>query len=166
MAARSDRQPGEISPAERRARVRRAVRVAGKLGFVGRVEYRHVFSSAGGAQYGVAASPEQDLLIVYADAFERDADPADFSLEGILAHERGHQLLLRHERLGRLVGGQITPGSEEILASLLGSLVAESAPDREALALKALAEMITRGMEAEHAVRLMGRLRALLEKFL
>jgi hypothetical protein len=67
-----------ISAAERLARQRRVSRVAHRLGFVGRVEYRHVQSQAGGAQYGRAATPEQDLLTVYADAFARDADPDDF----------------------------------------------------------------------------------------
>ena len=48
--------------------------IARRLGFIGRVEYRHVYSQAGGAQYGLAVSPEHDLLIVFAEAFERAAN--------------------------------------------------------------------------------------------
>jgi hypothetical protein len=76
-------------------------RVARVLGFVGRVEYRHVYSQTGGAQYGRGTVEANDLLTVYAEAFERDANPEDFSLEAILAHERGHQLLARHPRLAK-----------------------------------------------------------------
>ena len=43
-----------------------------------------------------AGSAEEDLLIVYAEAFAKEADPEDFSLTAILAHERGHQILARH----------------------------------------------------------------------
>src|SRR3989442_68821 len=68
-----EHQPRPFSATARRARRDRAARIARRLGFVGRVEYRHVYSGAGGAQYGPAASPEPDLLIVYAEAFERDA---------------------------------------------------------------------------------------------
>jgi hypothetical protein len=82
--------PRPLTPLEQRSRRRRIGRIARELRFVGRVEYRHVYSQTGGAQYGVASTTEDDLLTVYAEAFERDADPQDFSLEAILAHERGH----------------------------------------------------------------------------
>jgi hypothetical protein len=68
------RSPGSLTPAERRARRNRAVRIARQLGFTGSVEYRHVYSQTGGAQYGQGKEPEEDLLTVYAEAFERDAD--------------------------------------------------------------------------------------------
>jgi hypothetical protein len=58
------RRPAPISQSERRARQSRASRVARQLGFVGRVEYRHVYSLAGGGQYGLAAVPDHDLLMV------------------------------------------------------------------------------------------------------
>src|SRR6266481_6451352 len=93
--------PRPISAHERSARQRRITQIAHRLGFAGQIEYRHVYSQAGGAQYGLAVAPEYDLLIVYAEAFERDADPDDFSLEAIIAHERGHQLLARHQPLTR-----------------------------------------------------------------
>jgi hypothetical protein len=86
--------PRPLTAAERRARRRRVVRLARELRFVGRIEYRHVFSQTGGAQYARGSNADEDLLTVYAEAFERDADPEDFSLEAILAHERGHQLWL------------------------------------------------------------------------
>src|SRR5947209_493786 len=116
------RPPDPISPAESRRRRDRARRLARAVGFVGRVEYRHVYSQSGGAQYGRGAGTGGDLLTVYAEAFDRDADPDDFSLRAIIAHERGHQLLARHARLaGRLAG--VSPAAEEVLASLLGAMV-------------------------------------------
>src|SRR3954452_16243970 len=100
--------PRPSTPAERRARRRRVARLARELGFIGRVEYRHVYSQTGGAQYGRGSVAEEDLLTVYAEAFERDDDPADFSLEAIVAHERGHQLLARHQRIATRVAGRIS----------------------------------------------------------
>ena len=84
--------PQPIGPAEARRRRSVARRSARALGFVGQVEYRHVYSQSGGAQYGGGAGAGTDLLTVYAEAFDRDADPDDFSLSAIIAHERGHQL--------------------------------------------------------------------------
>src|SRR5436190_7330879 len=113
--------PQPLTAAEQRARRNRVARLARRLGFVGRVEYRHVYSQTGGAQYGRGTTPADDLLTVYAEAFERDADPEDFSLDAILAHERGHQLLARHPRIARRIGGRVSVAGEEILASLLGA---------------------------------------------
>src|SRR6266480_1656666 len=104
-----------VSEAERLARRRRVTRVARGFGFVGQIEYRHVHSRAGGAQYGMNVTPEKDLLVVYADAFDRDADPEDFSLEAIVAHERGHQLVARDPRLARLLSGRMSRVGEEVL---------------------------------------------------
>src|SRR5437764_808242 len=97
------------------------------MGFAGRIEYRHESSKAGGAQYGLGVSDEADTLIVYAGAFERDADPDDFSLEAIIAHERGHQLVARHPRLRRNLPATWSDVAEEIVASLLGSLIVTDA---------------------------------------
>jgi hypothetical protein len=72
------REPRLLSVGEQRARHRRAARIARQLGFIGRVEYRHVYSQTGGAQYGRGSTQEADLLTVYAEAFERDADPGGF----------------------------------------------------------------------------------------
>jgi hypothetical protein len=74
-------------------------------------------------QYGCGSRAEEDLLTVYAEAFERDDDPNDFSMTAMLAHERGHQLLARHPRIARRVAGRISSASEEILASLLGAMI-------------------------------------------
>jgi hypothetical protein len=68
----------------------------------------------------LAAEPDQDVLVVFAEAFDRDADPEDFSLEAIIAHERGHHLIARNERLTRNLPATWSRTAEEILASLLG----------------------------------------------
>ena len=116
--------PGILTPAERRARRNRAARIARRLGFVGRVEYQHVFSQTGGAQYGRGRTAKEDLLTVYAEAFDRDADPEDFSLEAMIARECGHQILARHPRIAKRVAG-ISAASEEILASLVGAMMCD-----------------------------------------
>ena len=144
--------PGPQSDAERRARRNRVARIARQLGFSGRVEYRHVYSQSGGAQYGRGNTIEEDLLTVYAEAFERDADPEDFSLEAMIAHERGHQLLARHPRIAERVAG-ISDASEEILASLLGAMICDADIDRDALFAKAIAELLDHGQSVPSAHR-------------
>jgi hypothetical protein len=157
--------PGPLSPAKCRARRNRAARIARQLEFVGSVEYRHVYSQSGGAQYGRGNTPEEDLLTVYAEAFERDADPEDFSLEALIAHERGHQILARHARIARRAAG-IAKASEEILASLLGAMVCNADADRITLLAKATAELLDRGQSAESANRQLQQLWDLLEALL
>jgi hypothetical protein len=143
-------EPRPLTPGEQAARRRRAARIANQLGFVGRVEYRHVYSQTGGAQYGRGSSQEADLLTVYAEAFERDADPEDFSLAGMIAHECGHQILARHPRIAKRVAG-LSEASEEILASLLGAMICNNDTDRVTLYGKATAELLDRGQSAEAA---------------
>src|SRR3954447_9599319 len=104
--------PQPIGPAEARRRQSVALQLARELGFVGRVEYRHVYSQSGGAQYGRGAAAGSDLLTVYAEAFDRDAKPDDFSLSAIIAHERGHQLSARHPRLSVLLASSSVTGEE------------------------------------------------------
>ncbi len=128
-------EPRPLTSGERRAR---------RLGFVDRVEYRHVYSQTGGAQYGRGSTQERDLLTVYAEAFERDADPEDFSLEAMIAHVYGHQILARHPRIAKRVAG-ISEASEEILASLLGAMLCNHDADRVTLYAKAAAELLDRG---------------------
>src|SRR5579863_5555362 len=101
--------PEPISNAERAARLRRIREAARRLGFSGRLDYRHLFSGTGGAQFGLSTDVNSDLLSVYAEAFVRDADAADFSLEAILAHEIGHQVVCRNARLQALLGGRNAP---------------------------------------------------------
>lgn len=158
--------PPPITNAQQKARERRVSEIAGRLGFEGHVEYRHAYSRSGGAQYGYAVSAKQDLLIVYAEAFERDADPDEFSLEAIIAHERGHQLLARHERLTRNLPSGWSGVSEEIVASLLGSLLVTEEKDQQDLLLKSLFDAETHGLDADQATALILELRALLEKIL
>ena len=161
-----EHQPRPISAAEHRSRHARAARIARRLGFIGRVEYRHVYGRTGGAQFGLGTSPERDLLIVHAEAFERDADPDDFSLEAILAHERGHQLLARHQSLAPRVAGTISVVSEEILASILGAIISVAAEDRDLLLAKATVELLERGEQPAVATRLIAQLRDYLERLL
>jgi hypothetical protein len=158
-------EPRPLTPAERRARRRRAARFARDLGFVGRIEYRHVYSQTGGAQYGRGSKAEGDLLTIYAEAFERDADPEDFSLRAMIAHECGHQILARHTRIAKRVAG-ISEASEEILASLLGAMICQDDVDRDTLFAKALAELLDRGQNAEAAIRQLQELWDLLEALL
>ncbi len=159
-------RPKPISPSEQTARKRRITRIARYIGFVGGIEYRHVYSQSGGAQYGLASKEQDDLLTVYAEAFDRDADIDDFSLDSIIAHERGHQLLARHPRLLRNLPNSWSKVTEEIAASLLGSLLVKDERDQQSLVLKALYDSIQQGLEAEQATTLIAELRGLLEKLL
>jgi hypothetical protein len=155
-----------VSRSEQVRREQRAERIARSLGFVGHVEYRHVYSRSGGAQFVLGASSTTDLLIVYAEAFERDAGADDFSLEAMIAHERGHQLMARNQRLLRNVPNEWSESAEEVVASLLGSLLVESPKDQQDLLLKALFEVTEHGLGAERATTIVTRLRVLLEKFI
>jgi hypothetical protein len=161
-----ERLPKPISATQRRVRLQSVRRIARGLGFVGRVEYRHVSTDSGGAQYGNGPTAAEDLLTVYAKAFERDADPEDFSIEAILAHERGHQLLLRHPRLSRLVLHGSGLASEEVLASIVGSLLTERKNDQDDLMSKAIVEATNLGMRSERAFRVLMDLRDQLEQIL
>jgi hypothetical protein len=137
------RSPPPITREENRARHNRVARIARRLGFVGRIEYRHVYSRSGGAQYLQGITIDQDLLTIYVEAFQRDADPADFSLNAIVAHERGHQLLAWHPRIAGLVAGRVSAVSEEILASILGAIICAESTDHNNLIGKAVAELLT-----------------------
>jgi hypothetical protein len=158
--------PGPLTSAERTARLRRARSVARRLGFSGRIEYRHVFSGSGGAQFGLGSQIEQDLIVVYAEAFVRDADADDFSLEAIIAHELGHQVVSRNRKLQRLLAGRNAPATEEILASLVGSVLVDCEMDRESLVLKGLDEAVQCGLPFAEATDLVVQLRRLVEEIL
>jgi hypothetical protein len=149
--------PEPIPTAETRRRRARTLRLARSVGFVGRVEYQHVYSQTGGAQYGRGVGERGDLLSVYAEAFERDADPEDFSLLAIVAHERGHQLLARHPQLSNRLAG-VSLAAEEVLASVLGALVLDEGPDQDALLAKATAEVLAGGVPPDSAVQLIQNL--------
>jgi len=151
------RSPDPISLAETQRRLADVTRLARSVGFVGRIEYRHAYSRTGGAQYGRGADADSDLLLAFAEAFERDADPEDFSLLALVAHERGHQLLAWHPRLSGMLAG-VAPAAEEALASLLGALVLGPGSDRDALVAKATAEVLPGMTYPDDAVRLVERL--------
>lgn len=159
------REPRPLTPNEEGVRLRRVAHIAAQFGFVGRVEYRHVYSQTGGAQFGLGSSQEADLLTVYAEAFERDADPEDFSLEVMIAHERGHQILARHSRIAKRVAG-LSLASEDILASLLGAMICNNDADRVTLYAKAAAELLERGQSAEAVNRQLQQLWDQLEAML
>lgn len=144
----------------------RIQKIAARLGFVGTVEYRHVYGGTGGAQYGRGVAQLDDLLIVFAEAFDRDKDPDDYSLEAIIAHERGHQLLAWHPRLRPILVRWNGHASEEMLASVLGSLIVEKGKDKEDLYLKAVGETLHCGVEPADAVWLVTEIRSKLERLI
>jgi hypothetical protein len=163
MATRS---PAHLSAAELLARQNRIALIAGQLGIVGRTEYCHEYSQkTGGMQYRRADTQDDDLLVVFAEAFERDADPDDFSLEAMIAHERGHQILAWHSRIAKMTAG-IPLVSEEILASLLGSIICPAEVDRECLYIKAAFELVSRGQSSEAAHRQLQTFKLTLEALL
>jgi hypothetical protein len=148
-----DESPKPISGAELSSRQSRVEKIARRLGFVGFVVYQHVSTRSGGAQYGMGSSIKQDVLVVYAEAFRRDAAGDDFSLEAIIAHECGHQLLCRYERLRRNTPKEMSAVTEEVLASLAGSLIVGHPGDAEVLILKALFSLAESGMQPAEASR-------------
>ena len=119
-------EPKPILPAARQSRIRRVSRIASEFDFVGHIEYRHVYSRIGGAQYWTGPSADTDLLVVFAEAFERDANVDDFSLEAIIAHECGHQKLIRIPELRDILDKFPIEPFEEVLASLVGSILLEN----------------------------------------
>jgi hypothetical protein len=106
-----------------------------------------------------------DLLTVFAEAFDRDADPDDFSLTAMIAHERGHQLFARHPRLAPRFGA-VSPAAEEVLASLLGAMLVMEGNDRNALVAKATVEVLAGAESVEAAVGLIHSLWNQLEELL
>ncbi|MCY2994627.1 MAG: hypothetical protein NTY19_43215, partial [Planctomycetota bacterium] len=157
-------QPEPITATEHHHRLHRITQIARRYGFVGRIDYRHVLSNAGGAQFGLGSSPARDLLIVYAEAFLRDADLEDFSLEALLAHECGHQIVYRNVAWRRFLPGPMSPVVEEVLASVAGSVLATHPVDRENLVLKAVHDAVQCGFDLDDAGQLVFELRRRLEK--
>jgi len=80
--------------------------------------------------------------------------------------EAAAELLARHPRLTRLTQPIVAWVTEEILASLLGSLLVENEKDQKDLLLKAAGEAADRGMDAQRASLFLTRLREILEKYL
>jgi hypothetical protein len=161
-----ERSPSPISAAEHQARRRRVEAAARRVGFVGEVEYQHAFRRTGGAHYAAGKRIDLDRLVVDAGAFVRDSAGDDFSLEAIIAHERGHQIVCRHERLRRNVPPGMSGITEEVVASLVGALVAPNSRDGETLVLKALADLVDCGIQAAEASRRVEDLLSYLEAIL
>jgi hypothetical protein len=162
----SRREPQAIDNRETVRRQRYAVRLARSVGFRGCVEYRHAYSQTGGAQYCIGPEVDADVLLVYAEAFERDTDPHDFGLSAMVAHEAGHQRLVRNRdlcTLGRRLSGSIY---EEVLASLIGSLVVNDPADAQHLVWKATVDLTTVGLSAEETVRTIERIRLVLKELI
>lgn len=103
---------------------------------------------------------------MYAEAFERDADPNDFPLEAIIAHECGHQRLLRNQHLRKVLAKFPAEPFEEILASLVGSLLLGESEPAQMLVWKATAELGELDLTAASTVQFMERLRQLLRHYL
>lgn len=141
------------------------LKIARSLEFVGRVEYRHVYNQTGGAQYGRGVAADSDLLTVFAEAFDRNADPADFSLRSMIAHERGHQLFARHLQLTALQA-VMSEAIEVVLASLVGAWVVGVGADRDMLLDKAAADLLDAGATVDAAARHIERWWELLEEVL
>ena len=140
--------------------------LARRFGFVGRIEYRHVLANTGGAQYGRGTRAERDVLTVDARAFQRDADPEDFSLEAIIAHERGHQIVQRSPYSRAIVARGMSVASDEALASLAGSIICDSEADRESLFWKAASELHERFMALDDALPRLRRIRHIMRQAL
>ena len=136
--------PMPITEAERLRRRRRILKIARTLGFVGRVEYRHAESPSGGASYTRGDGDSSDLLTVYARGFERNANPFDFPLQAMIAHERGHQLIARDPALMNIFRG-ITLQEEEVIASILGAIVVGNINDHDLLIAKASVDLLATG---------------------
>lgn len=109
---------------------------------------------------------EEDVLVVYAEAFDRDANPEDFSLEALVAHECGHQLLTRKRDLREILDKLADEAYEEVLASLIGSLILEDSEAAQTLVWKATVELGNLGIGPEKVVLFIERLRRLLRHYL
>jgi hypothetical protein len=148
------------------ARLRRVSEISVELGFVGSVEYRHVYSRSGGAQYCVGLSAADDIMVVYAEAFEREADPEDFALEAMIAHECGHQRIIRDSKVRTVFEKLPSDELEEILASLVGSVLLGDTKSAQTLLWKAFAELGDLGMSDDAAVDFVVRMQRILGQLL
>jgi hypothetical protein len=74
--------------------------------------------------------------------------------------------LARNERLKRNLPSQWSSNCEEIVASLLGSLLVADKKDQEDLVMKAVFDAESSGLAAKETAPLILELRELLERFL
>jgi hypothetical protein len=159
-------EPKPISEAERRKRLERIAEISSELGFVGSVTYVHAYSQSGGAQYCIGPSASDDIMVLYAEAFERDADPEDFPLDAMIAHECGHQHLLRRPKLHQVLAQYPGADFEEILASVVGSLLLGDTESAKILRWKAEAELTDMGLSVEYSKRYVENLQTLLRQLI
>lgn len=155
--------PKPITLTERARRIDLVRQLAKKLRFCGRVEYHHRFSSAGPAQIRFGSKIVDDVMRVFAQAFDWSEDSQHFSPEAIMAHECGHQVFHRHRHLRRWFGSDISESHEEIVASLIGSLLVTSAADNDALRDKALGDALEAGTNPVDVTAMINGLRKFLE---
>ena len=83
-----------------------------------------------------------------------------------MAHEVGHQAVSRNTKLRRALPPTTTEQAEEILASLIASLLGARPSDRESLSAKALHDTLNCGLTIREATELISELRTLLENVL
>lgn len=159
-------QPKPISAFERGKRFRRISAIGRDLGFVGEIEYRHQSSKSGGAQYCIGPTVDDDIMAVYAKAFERDADPDDYTLDAIIAHEIGHQKVIRDPNVRAVFADYPGEAFEEILASLVGSILLGGTKSSRTLIWKASAELTDMGMSDEDVILFVEELLSILEQLL
>jgi len=159
-------EPKPISDAEHRKRHQRIAEISNALGFAGKAEYCHAYTRSGGAQYCLGPSANDDIMILYAEAFDRDADPEDFPLEAIVAHEVGHQKLHRDPKFREVMRQLGGADFEEILASLVGCVLLGDGVPARLLLCRAVAELGDRHISGKEALRIAERLIRVMEQLL
>src|SRR6266404_5194724 len=90
----------------------------------------------------------------------------DFRLEALIAHECGHQRLHRNPKLRPVLARFPGEEFEEILASLVGSILLGESESSQTLVWKAAAELTDLGATVAYAERLVERLIDILRKLL
>ena len=159
-------QPEPILPEEHAARLLRISAIARSLGYQGKLEYRHLHSQSGGAQYCIGPAADDDIMVLYAKAFERDADPEEFNLDALIAHECGHHRLHRDPKFQPVREQYPGDDYEEILASFIGAFLLGESVSGEALLWRVSAELSDMGMSNEDVVLTMVRLQQTVEPLL
>ena len=105
-------------------------------------------------------------MILCAEAFERDADPDDYDLDAIIAHECGHQRLHRVPELRAIMEQYPGEAFEEILASFVGCILMGEAESAWMLLSRATSELGDLGIPSEVCALLSLRITRQLEKYL
>ena len=157
-------QPEPISAKDADARLARIIAISVQLGFTGSVQYRHVYSQSGGAQYCIGPTADDDIMVVYAEAFEFDADPEEYNLDAMIAHECGHQRIIRNPKVRGIWAKFPSAAFEEVLASLVGAVLLGDTASARTLVWRAATELSDMGMPDSGAVLLVERVKHFLEE--